>query len=564
MKIKWKISLITTGIIIALTLTIVAFMHMETSNLIVNETNHELQNYSDLGLQLINKSYPGEWSIQEGNLFKGDVMINDNTEIIDEITAGIDILVTVFQGDTRVTTNVSDANGQRQVGTQASDAVIEQVLRQGQVYSGTADILGRTSQTVYVPIKDNAGDIIGMWFVGVYMDEVSDSINSAMLLVIVLAVILLIISSSLTFVFGSLLAKKLYMVQERMKSMEQGQFNIEFPEILLSRKDEIGQIANSAKIMKEQITEVLEGIKNGSEKLKLSATEAFSDMELVHGSIEDISAATEQLSAGMEQTSASTEEMNASATEIEVEVENMKDKTHSGETLAKEIKNRAGKLKEETMASYNNATGIYEKTNQQLRESIEKTNAIEEIKELSQTIMAITSQTNLLALNAAIEAARAGEAGKGFAVVADEIRKLAEDSKQAVSRINDITENVSNAVISMVQDSEELLGFVDTQVLKDYQLFVKTSDQYNQDSDQVQDVVTDINKVAAQLFATIQQIRLTIDEISRASAEGAEGTNLIAEKLTDIALKSDDVLTRTTENQQSANRLDEKVGYFSV
>ncbi len=101
-----------------------------------------------------------------------------------------------------------------------------------------------------------------------------------------------------------------------------------------------------------------------------------------------------------------------------------------------------------------------------MRESIEKTNAIEEIKELSQTIMAITSQTNLLALNAAIEAARAGEAGKGFAVVADEIRKLAEDSKQAVSRINDITENVSDAVISMVQDSEELLGFVDTQVLK--------------------------------------------------------------------------------------------------
>jgi methyl-accepting chemotaxis protein len=564
MKIKWKISLITTGIIIALTLTIVVFMHFETSNLVMNETNHELQNYSNLGLQLINKSYPGEWSIQEGKLFKGDVIMNNNAEIIDEITADVEILVTVFQGDTRVTTNVSDANGQRQVGTQASNEVIEQVLRQGQVYSGTADILGRTSQTVYVPIKDNVGDVIGMWFVGVYMDEVADSINSAMLLVVALAVILLIISSSLTFVFGSLLAKKLYMVQERMKSMEQGQFNIEFPEILLSRKDEIGQIANSAKVMKDQIMEVLEGIKNESEKLKLSATAAFSDMEVVHGSIEDISAATEQLSAGMEQTSAATEEMNASATEIEVEVENMKDKTYSGETLAKEIKNRAGKLKEETMASYNNATGIYEKTNQQLRESIEKTNAIEEIKELSQTIMAITSQTNLLALNAAIEAARAGEAGKGFAVVADEIRKLAEDSKQAVSRINDITENVSDAVISMVQDSEELLGFVDTQVLKDYQLFVKTSDQYNQDSDQVQGVVTDINKVAAQLFATIQQIRLTIDEISRASAEGAEGTTLIAEKLTDIALKSDDVLTRTTENQQSANRLDEKVGYFSV
>ncbi len=178
--------------------------------------------------------------------------------------------------------------------------------------------------------------------------------------------------------------------------------------------------------------------------------------------------------------------------------------------------------------------------------------------------MAITSQTNLLALNAAIEAARAGEAGKGFAVVADEIRKLAEDSNKAVSRINAITSNVSDTVTSMVQDSQELLAFVDTQVLKDYQVFVKTSDQYNQDSDQVQTVVMEINHVALQLVETIRQIRLAIDEISRASIEGAEGTTLIAEKLTDITMKSDDVLTRTTQNQNSANRLDEKVGYFNI
>lgn len=66
------------------------------------------------------------------------------------------------------------------------------------------------------------------------------------------------------------------------------------------------------------------------------------------------------------------------------------------------------------------------------------------------TVEQISDQTNLLALNAAIEAARAGESGRGFAVVAEEIRKLAEDSKDAVKTINDSLMLFTNDVKTMV------------------------------------------------------------------------------------------------------------------
>ncbi|WP_445683209.1 methyl-accepting chemotaxis protein [Solibacillus sp. FSL K6-1523] len=83
-----------------------------------------------------------------------------------------------------------------------------------------------------------------------------------------------------------------------------------------------------------------------------------------------------------------------------------------------------------------------------------------EIMDFSKLISDIADQTNLLALNASIEAARAGEHGKGFAVVAAEVRKLAEQSKNALiqinGKVNDIVRNMENVVDNIQQEQQTI------------------------------------------------------------------------------------------------------------
>ena len=86
---------------------------------------------------------------------------------------------------------------------------------------------------------------------------------------------------------------------------------------------------------------------------------------------------------------------------------------------------------------------------------IELSDYIQQIGTTVDIVENIAEQTNMLALNAAVEAARAGEHGKGFAVVAGEIRKLADESKQATTKITALVSDIKQATSSTVMATEE-------------------------------------------------------------------------------------------------------------
>ncbi len=120
-----------------------------------------------MGRALLNEKQPGAWSIRDGKLFKGDAQMDGNFTISDTIGELTGDTVTLFLGDTRVSTNVKMPKGERAVGTKAARNVVDATLTGGKVYIGKANVAGIWNQTAYEPIKTADGRIIGMFYVGV-------------------------------------------------------------------------------------------------------------------------------------------------------------------------------------------------------------------------------------------------------------------------------------------------------------------------------------------------------------------------------------------------------------
>ena len=166
--------------------------------------------------------------------------------------------------------------------------------------------------------------------------------------------------------------------------------------------------------------------------------------------------------------------------------------------------------------------------------------------------------------NASIEAARAGEAGKGFAVVAGEIGTLAEQSRQTVIKIQNVTQEVTAAVENLSSNARKLLDFVVKDVTADYEGFLTIGEQYSQDGASVDELMSEFSTIAQELYGNMEGIKNSIGDISKAAEEGAEGTTEIAQRASVIACESSEVLEQVTKTKQSAETLRAEIGKFHV
>ena len=332
--------------------------------------------------------------------------------------------------------------------------------------------------------------------------------------------------------------------------------------IPVSTRDEIGQMASGINHFIEQLQSIIRKLKEESANMERSVQSVMAQITDSNENVNNVSATMEEMAASMEEISATLSQLSTGSNEILNEIQQMDNRVKDGVELVRNIKEHAGTMYRRTLDGKNNTSSTIEAIRINLQKALDDSQSVKQINGMTEEILAITSQTNLLSLNASIEAARAGEAGKGFAVVADEIRGLADSSTQTANNIQNISDIVTEAVARLSGNAEEILKFIDENVMKDYDDFVQVVEQYEKDADNVNEIFEVFASNTTEINQTMEAMNTGINDISVVVEDNANGVTNVADSVVTLAAAIGAIQDETTGNQEISRRLNVEVGRF--
>ncbi|MDQ6419917.1 methyl-accepting chemotaxis protein [Paenibacillus sp. LHD-117] len=249
------------------------------------------------------------------------------------------------------------------------------------------------------------------------------------------------------------------------------------------------------------------------QKLRHSSSLAMSRIEETFSSLQEVAAAAEQISGA----SAHLNEKSKETKEVVLDVcRSLIDTDEAMNEL---------KRQNETMERH-------------ILELIQHTSQINEINAL---IHEIVSQTSLLALNASIEAAHAGEYGRGFSVVASQIKKLAEQSANAVKRSTGMVEQIEGGVRLVVD------------AVGKEKLSVERS---------VSEMAVNKERMDA-IFTKITEVDELVSQTAAASSEQTDHMNGTTAMLKDVVDSVNETIHSVDETLLMANKQREQINKLS-
>lgn len=327
--------------------------------------------------------------------------------------------------------------------------------------------------------------------------------------------------------------------------------------------DEIAELAEGINSFMDKLQHIFRTISKSSAKMEIVVNEVFESVNTSNDSVSDLSALTEELSATMQEVSSNAVAINDNADAVRSDVELIAEKSNEMNTYSKEMRDHANEMEKSARENMETTGRKLNEILEILNRAIEESKSVDQVNNLTNDILNISSQTNLLALNASIEAARAGEAGKGFAVVADEIRQLADSSREAANNIQQINGIVTNAVHNLSDNANNLVIYMNDSILPVFEEFVASGAQYKQDAEYIEVIMSDFSGRTEELKNVIGEIANSLNAITSAIDDGAKGVTGVADSTQVLVSDMDNISSRMNENQGIAGDLKQETTIFS-
>lgn len=482
---------------------------------------------------------------EDGELMKGDYNISAHQEDIDAFVEGIDADVTLFYGDVRMATSLKDTvTGERIIGTSATPEISAKVLN-GENYSSTSvTVNGQNYYAYYMPMYNPNGSVAGMVFVGEPSEHIDTYINSRSMSMITITVLVLAIAVIYTLFMAFRIEKAIGYAKTAVDNLAQGNLAYHVSDVLLRRKDEIGDMGRSVSRCVNEVRTVVEHIQNFSQEVLSSGDDLEKMASQTNQNASNIASAMDDISRGAvmqaEDIENATTKIGDMGNMIRNIVSNISDLNNTSETM-QNAGTEAADIMEELSESNDKTVAAILK----VAENVETTDAsVRNISDAVELISNVAEQTNLLSLNASIEAARAGDAGKGFAVVAMEIQKLSSESNDSAQKISQIITQLSadshNSLTMMeevkrrLQEQQEKLNATKNQFGNVNNGIVSSREGTNtingqakicdQSRSSVVDIITNLSAVSQEnvasteeTTASMQQLNAAIDLVAEAS-----------------------------------------------